>query len=236
MSTLARRAANAPRIRRCSPPAGGALHDPRPARQRSRRWPSITCDSWASGGRRTRRQRTCGCEYERIWLQLGNRPIEELFDLPLMSRSGRVGDDGRPQRGHVGGLQSDMNLRRLVIGRMVNLSLEHGNSDASCVAYAMLGAVLGPRIRRLQGRVSIRPTRPRIGGKSAGWTASRLASTCTMGPCESMDEACPHGLMLVRHAFDAAKQAGDLKCAVYSRATACHGLSRQRRSARRGAA
>jgi predicted ATPase len=26
---------------------------------------------------------------------------------------------------------------------MVNLSLEHGNSDASCYAYPLLGAVLG---------------------------------------------------------------------------------------------
>ena len=33
---------------------------------------------------------------------------------------------------------------RLVICRMVNLSLEHGNSDASCFAYVWLGMIAGP--------------------------------------------------------------------------------------------
>jgi hypothetical protein len=37
---------------------------------------------------------------------------------------------------------TDENLFCLVIGRMANLSLEHGNGDASCLAYALLGAVL----------------------------------------------------------------------------------------------
>ena len=33
---------------------------------------------------------------------------------------------------------------RLLICRAVNLSLEHGNSDASCYAYAVLGTIAGP--------------------------------------------------------------------------------------------
>ena len=40
-------------------------------------------------------------------------------------------------------LFTDENLRCLVIGRMGNLSLEHGNSDASCYAYTAVGNVLG---------------------------------------------------------------------------------------------
>ena len=39
--------------------------------------------------------------------------------------------------------QSDVNLRSLIIGRITNLSLEHGNGDASCYAYATLSTVLG---------------------------------------------------------------------------------------------
>src|SRR4029450_9459473 len=38
----------------------------------------------------------------------------------------------------------DENLRRLIIARMANLSMEYGNSDASCLAYILLGTVLGP--------------------------------------------------------------------------------------------
>src|SRR5258707_5960666 len=38
----------------------------------------------------------------------------------------------------------DDNLPPLIICRMVNLSLEHGNSDGSCVAYLGLAMIAGP--------------------------------------------------------------------------------------------
>ena len=53
-------------------------------------------------------------------------------------------------------LFTDENLRCLVIGRMGNLSLEHGNSDASCYAYTAVGNVLALYLRRLQIRVPFR--------------------------------------------------------------------------------
>src|ERR1700719_3051571 len=40
-------------------------------------------------------------------------------------------------------LFTEENLFRLVVCRMAALSLEHGNSDGSCLAYAWLGSVLG---------------------------------------------------------------------------------------------
>ena len=40
-------------------------------------------------------------------------------------------------------LWTDHNLRRLLIGRMGNLSLEHGNSEVSGYAYTAVGNVLG---------------------------------------------------------------------------------------------
>src|SRR5258705_7947057 len=43
-------------------------------------------------------------------------------------------------------LFTDRNLYCVVIGRMVNLSLEHGNSDASSYAFAFLGTVLGGQL------------------------------------------------------------------------------------------
>src|SRR5260370_7704068 len=42
-------------------------------------------------------------------------------------------------------LQTDANLLALVTCRAVNLSLERGNCDASCSAYAYLGMIAGPR-------------------------------------------------------------------------------------------
>ena len=39
---------------------------------------------------------------------------------------------------------TDANLLSLAVCRAVNLSLERGNSDGSCVAYVWLGQVAGP--------------------------------------------------------------------------------------------
>ena len=41
-------------------------------------------------------------------------------------------------------LFTDENLLCLVVARMVNLSLEHGNSDGSCFAYVCSAWSLGP--------------------------------------------------------------------------------------------
>ena len=39
----------------------------------------------------------------------------------------------------------DDNLLALLVGRAVNLSLEHGNSDGSCIAYGYLSTHLATR-------------------------------------------------------------------------------------------
>ena len=98
-------------------------------------------------------------EYERIWSQLGSRTIEELIDLPLMSDPASLATLDVLTKLGPPAQYTDANLLSLVICRAVNLSLERGNSDGSCFAYAVLGMIAGPRIRRLPGRISIRPAR-----------------------------------------------------------------------------
>jgi predicted ATPase len=84
------------------------------------------------------------CEYDRIWSQLGNRRIEELVDLPLVTSPELL--DVLVVLGEVvtPALCFDQNLLSLVICRMVNLSLEHGNSDGSCFAYVRFAIIAGP--------------------------------------------------------------------------------------------
>ncbi len=65
--------------------------------------------------------------------------------------------------------------------RMVNLSLEHGNSDASCLAYVRLGIAPRAALRRLPRGLPLRQARPRSGGASGGSSASRPASTWASG-------------------------------------------------------
>jgi PAS domain S-box-containing protein len=84
-------------------------------------------------------------EYNRIWLQLADRQIEDLIDLPLIA-SAQVLDilDVLTEVVNTA-LHTDENLSSLVICHMVNLSLAHGNSDASCFAYVWFAIIAGPR-------------------------------------------------------------------------------------------
>ena len=85
-------------------------------------------------------------EYELIWQQIGARPIEELADLPAMTDP-----ECRATLDVLAAVLTparitDENLLGLVVSRMANLSLEHGNSDGSCLAYVWVGSMIaGPR-------------------------------------------------------------------------------------------
>jgi PAS domain S-box-containing protein len=83
-----------------------------------------------------------GSEYDKMWRRIGERPIESLVDLPLMTDRDRratmevLGDLISPA------LLTDRNLHALVVGRVVNLSLEFGNCDGSCFGYIWAAGVL----------------------------------------------------------------------------------------------
>jgi len=84
-------------------------------------------------------------EYERIWQQLGDRSIEALVDLPPMTDPACRATLDVLTAIEEPAYFIDENLQCLVIARMANLSLQHGNSDGSCVAYVQLGWVVGSR-------------------------------------------------------------------------------------------
>ncbi|TQF29723.1 AAA family ATPase [Bradyrhizobium sp. UNPA324] len=84
-------------------------------------------------------------EYERIWSTLGDRPIEALVELPLLSDPASLATLDVLIKLAVPALHTDANLLSLVSCRAINLSLESGNGDASSLAYIALGVVAGPR-------------------------------------------------------------------------------------------
>ena len=84
-------------------------------------------------------------EYERIWSELGNRTIEDLIALPLMSDPASLATVDVLTKLGPPSLHTDANLFSLVICRAVNLSLQGGNFDGSCYPYVRLGMVAGPR-------------------------------------------------------------------------------------------
>jgi predicted ATPase/signal transduction histidine kinase len=155
-------------------------------------------------------------EHDRIWHQLGSRAIEELVDLPAMTDPDRRATMDVLTLALVPALFTDENLHALMICRVVNLSLEHGNSDASCLGYVELGGLLRPRfgnpaaafrfgqvgfdlleqrgLLRWKARVYLE-----FGYRIMPWTKHPRA-----------------GVELTRRAFDAAMESCDLMFAAYA--------------------
>ncbi|MEH2563216.1 trifunctional serine/threonine-protein kinase/ATP-binding protein/sensor histidine kinase [Bradyrhizobium sp. AZCC 2289] len=156
-------------------------------------------------------------EYNRIWSQLGNRQIEELIDLPLMTNS-----DVLDTLEVLAELVSpahfcDENLSSLVICHMVNLSLEHGNSGSACFAYVRFAIIAGPRF----GNYNAAARFGRLGYdlvEKHGFKRFQARTYMSFGdivlPWTRHVQA---GRDLVRRAFDAANEMGDLTFAAFSR-------------------
>ena len=155
-------------------------------------------------------------EYERTWSLLGRREIEELLDLPLMSDPESVATMDVLTKVLTPALFTDANLLSLLTCRLVNLSLEHGNTDASCYAYVWLGMIAGPR----------------FGNYKAGYRFGRLGYDLVERRGLRRFQARTYlsfgvfiipwtkhlrtGHDLMRRAFDAANTVGDLTMAAYS--------------------
>jgi signal transduction histidine kinase len=155
-------------------------------------------------------------EYERIWQQLGNRPIESLVDLPPMTDPACRATLDVLTVVEGAAFFTDQNLRCFVVARMVNLSLEHGNSDGSCVAYVQLGWFVGPRFGDHQaafrfGKLALDLVEKR------GLERFRARVSQIFGYFISpWSRALRSSLELFRRSFTTAQEAGDLKYAVYS--------------------
>jgi PAS domain S-box-containing protein len=157
-------------------------------------------------------------EYERMWRQIGGRPIEALLDLPRMADPDCHATMDVLTAVVSPALFTDQNLYCVVIGRMANLSLEHGNSDASSYAFAILGTVLGGQFGDYQAAF-------RFGQLGFNLAAKRgldrlKARIYLIFGHHVMPWTKPvrtsRSLMLL--ALDAAHEAGDLTYAAYARA------------------
>ncbi|MGY4281367.1 putative ATPase [Bradyrhizobium sp. LM2.7] len=83
-------------------------------------------------------------EYQRMWSQLPDA-IEELASLPGMTDQTSLGTLAVLTRILPPAGFTDANLSASVICRAVTISLEYGNTDASCAHYAWLGRILAGR-------------------------------------------------------------------------------------------
>jgi steroid delta-isomerase-like uncharacterized protein len=155
-------------------------------------------------------------EYARTWTLLGRREIEELIDLPLMSDPEAGATMEVLTKAWAPATFTDTNLQCLVLWRMVNLSLEFGNAEASCQAYALVFASAGPHFGNYQaghrfGQLGYDLVERR-GFKrfqARTYMAYGVGVVSEIGPLR----AASH---LFRQGFEAANTAGDLTFAAFS--------------------
>jgi len=86
-------------------------------------------------------------EYEKLWQSLGERSIESLIDLPLMTDPEMqavmrmLSELSAPA---ASAFFTDHHLFYLLVYQMANASMRYGTTDASVHAFADLGLILGP--------------------------------------------------------------------------------------------
>lgn len=155
-------------------------------------------------------------EYERIRQRLGTRSIEELIDLPPMADPVGCATLDVLTAVHAPANFIDGNLLALIIGRMANLSLEHGHSGGSGFAYVYLGMILGHRFAEY--RAGFRFGKLGVALVEQGGSA-RMKARAYLNFGNAVNPWARHvrtNIDLLRRALDTAREAGDLTFVAYS--------------------
>jgi len=155
-------------------------------------------------------------EYEHIWELLGDRAIEDLIDLPLITDPDVLDTLNVFTEIMTPSQLFDEHLNSLVICRLVTLTLEHGNCDASCFAYVWLAMFAGPRFNNYRDGFRFGQLGYDLVEKR-GLTRYQARIWMNMGSTVlPWAKHVASGRELVRRAFDAAYRIGDLTFASYS--------------------
>jgi predicted ATPase/two-component sensor histidine kinase len=113
---------------------------------------------------------------------------------------------------------SDENLVCLVLCRIANLSIEHGNADASALGYAYLGMMLGPYFGEYDAGYRFGEVGYRLVEAGRGERFKARVTMCFSYHVMPWTRHIRAGLPLLRRAFDEAREAGDL---TYMGFTSC---------------
>ena len=155
-------------------------------------------------------------EYDRVWSLLGDRAIRSLGDLHLISNPDALATMDVLTRVVSGAYYVDPNLSSLVACRMVNISLEHGNTDGSCFAYVFFAAIAGPRFGNYKAAIEF----GRLGYELVEKRGLTRYRARTYGAFGNMVlpwiEHIRAGPALGRRAFEIANEMGDLTFAAVS--------------------
>ncbi|MGA8705976.1 MAG: serine/threonine-protein kinase PknK, partial [Steroidobacteraceae bacterium] len=154
-------------------------------------------------------------EYEQVWRRLGERPIEALFDLPLMSDPAYCATMDVLMAVWPPAYFFDVRLFDLFMLRIANLSIEHGNSDGSSFAYASLETTVGWRFGNYRagsrfGRLGLDLV------DKKGLDRFKARVYISVGNMAFFWPQQVPGVALIRRGFEAALETGDLSFASVS--------------------
>ena len=159
-------------------------------------------------------------EYQLLLRQIGDMPIDQLIELPLMADAECRATVELLAAVLPPAFFTSHDLVCLVLCRIANLSIERGNSDASALGYAYLGMVLGPSFGDYPagyrfGKLGL----DLVDKRSLNRFRARVYMTFAyhvMPWTKHFD----HGTFpLLRRAFDAASEVGDLTYQGFSSCT-----------------
>jgi predicted ATPase/signal transduction histidine kinase len=155
-------------------------------------------------------------EYEKVWNNLGERSIESLIDLPLMTdpemqAAMRVLSVLNAPAYFTG----DINLACLHLCHMVNITLRYGTTDASSHGYAWFGAILGPVFHRYSDGYRLCKLACDLVEKH-GFVAYKARTYFSMEMAALWTQPPQAAINSIRMSFRAGVETGDLANACYS--------------------
>jgi PAS domain S-box-containing protein len=154
-------------------------------------------------------------EYEEVWKHLNGRSIESLIELPMMSDPEMQAAMSVLSTLSAPAMNTDTNLFRLLLCRMVNVSIEYGITPASTHGYAWFGVILGPVFHRYKDGYQFGKLAVELVEKYdfLGWKAKvYYAMESVLLWTQPLDSA----IDFVRAAFLTGLETGDLTFACYS--------------------
>ena len=154
-------------------------------------------------------------EYEMVWRTLKEQSIESLVDLPLMTDH-EMQAAMRVLAFLTGpALYTDINLYHLHFCKMVNLSLRYGISDASTFGYAGFGVMLCVPFQRYAEGYRFAKLACDLVEKH-GFVTYKAKVYLSMEMAALWTQPIEFGIELIRTAFRAGAETGDLAFACYS--------------------
>jgi predicted ATPase/signal transduction histidine kinase len=148
--------------------------------------------------------------YEVVWRLLGSRKIEALVELPAMSDPNMQATIDVLTKLVLSALYQNPRLHQLLIALMVQLSMKHGNTAASCVGYVSFGRVLITEFGNFSAALSFGQLSLLLLDKS-GFDRFRARVYFNFGTgISSWSQHLHVGLSFIRQALDQARADGDL--------------------------